>query len=516
MQARRNRDLQDQTADANVFRVGLESKGKGDVSEKESSSDFLATFLTEIGKAKLLTREEEIELSRRVKKSVELQNLRARVSEELGREATHSEWAKAQGCSVYSLRRKLREGELARHKLLATNLRLVVSVAKKYLRCGVELSDLVAAGTMGLSKGVEKFDPNRGYKLSTYVHWWIRQAVTRAVADHSRTIRLPVHVHETLGRLRRAKAQLASEGELANVKNLANTLGLSERKIDNVLKLKYKTRSMNEEVSPNNRMEEGSTMDNFIADPDAETRPWKELEADFLQANVKNVLLDQLDPRERDIIRLRFGFGRTDGRTMTLDVISQRYGVSRERIRQLETVAVRKLKLLSQGKELHSAGGGRSGGREAAIAIGGDDYRSRGDRQENDELCGRSRRGESDDGFVVDARRGGSATLFLPLSGFRVLADAVGYDYPHFNRILKYHLIPDARYTLADLKALREDSLLPTAEGSKLKVFSSRGSKIVWLQGRSIIPAAVTIPNLFVGERIIVHGLSQRLIPPSF
>ncbi|CAI7803057.1 unnamed protein product [Closterium sp. NIES-54] len=261
MQARRNRDLQDQTADANVFRVGLESKGKGDVSEKESSSDFLATFLTEIGKAKLLTREEEIELSRRVKKSVELQNLRARVSEELGREATHSEWAKAQGCSVYSLRRKLREGELARHKLLATNLRLVVSVAKKYIRCGVELSDLVAAGTMGLSKGVEKFDPNRGYKLSTYVHWWIRQAVTRAVADHSRTIRLP--------------------------------------------------------------------------------------------ANVKNVLLDQLDPRERDIIRLRFGFGRTDGRTMTLDVISQRYGVSRERIRQLETVAVRKLKLLSQGKELH-------------------------------------------------------------------------------------------------------------------------------------------------------------------
>ncbi|GJP56331.1 hypothetical protein CLOM_g15393 [Closterium sp. NIES-68] len=353
MQARRNRDLQDQTADANVFRVGLESKGKGDVSEKESSSDFLATFLTEIGKAKLLTREEEIELSRRVKKSVELQNLRARVSEELGREATHAEWAKAQGCSVYSLRRKLREGELARHKLLATNLRLVVSVAKKYLRCGVELSDLVAAGTMGLSKGVEKFDPNRGYKLSTYVHWWIRQAVTRAVADHSRTIRLPVHVHETLGRLRRAKAQLASEGEIANVKNLANTLGLSERKIDNVLKLKYKTRSMNEEVSPNNRMEEGSTMDNFIADPDAETRPWKELEADFLQANVKNVLLDQLDPRERDIIRLRFGFGRTDGRTMTLDVISQRYGVSRERIRQLETVAVRKLKLLSQGKELH-------------------------------------------------------------------------------------------------------------------------------------------------------------------
>ncbi|CAI5990751.1 unnamed protein product [Closterium sp. NIES-64] len=309
MRARRNRDLQDQTADANVFRVGLESKGQGDVSEKESSSDFLATFLTEIGKAKLLTREEEIELSRRVKKSVELQNLRARVSEELGREATHSEWAKAQGCSVYSLRRKLREGELARHKLLATNLRLVVSVAKKYLRCGVELSDLVAAGTMGLSKGVEKFDPNRGYKLSTYVHWWIRQAVTRAVADHSRTIRLPVHVHETLGRLRRAKAQLASEGELANVK--------------------------------------------FIADPDAETRPWKELEADFLQANVKNVLLDQLDPRERDIIRLRFGFGRTDGRTMTLDVISQRYGVSRERIRQLETVAVRKLKLLSQGKELH-------------------------------------------------------------------------------------------------------------------------------------------------------------------
>ncbi|CAI5934852.1 unnamed protein product [Closterium sp. NIES-65] len=537
MQARRNRDLQDQTADANVFRVGLESKGKGDVSEKESSSDFLATFLTEIGKAKLLTREEEIELSRRVKKSVELQNLRARVSEELGREATHSEWAKAQGCSVYSLRRKLREGELARHKLLATNLRLVVSVAKKYLRCGVELSDLVAAGTMGLSKGVEKFDPNRGYKLSTYVHWWIRQAVTRAVADHSRTIRLPVHVHETLGRLRRAKAQLASEGELANVKNLANTLGLSERKIDNVLKLKYKTRSMNEEVSPNNRMEEGSTMDNFIADPDAETRPWKELEADFLQANVKNVLLDQLDPRERDIIRLRFGFGRTDGRTMTLDVISQRYGVSRERIRQLETVAVRKLKLLSQGKELHSCAlllrelvemcyanhpqlpGPRSLRPSLRIL-----FRSPSTSLPVSPFLTIPPSPPSPSPLIpppavrpsVDARRGGSATLFLPLSGFRVLADAVGYDYPHFNRILKYHLIPDARYTLADLKALREDSLLPTAEGSKLKVFSSRGSKIVWLQGRSIIPAAVTIPNLFVGERIIVHGLSQRLIPPSF
>ncbi|GJP56330.1 hypothetical protein CLOM_g15392 [Closterium sp. NIES-68] len=117
---------------------------------------------------------------------------------------------------------------------------------------------------------------------------------------------------------------------------------------------------------------------------------------------------------------------------------------------------------------------------------------------------------------LFDARKGGAATLFLPLSGFRVLADAVGYDYPRFNRILKYHLIPDARYTIADLKALREDSMLPTAEGSDLKVFSPRGAKIVWLQGRSIIPAAVTIPNLFVGENLIVHGLSRRLIPPSF
>ncbi|CAI7915751.1 unnamed protein product [Closterium sp. NIES-53] len=393
MQARRNRDLQDQTADANVFRVGLESKGKGDVSEKESSSDFLATFLTEIGKAKLLTREEEIELSRRVKKSVELQNLRARVSEELGREATHSEWAKAQGCSVYSLRRKLREGELARHKLLATNLRLVVSVAKKYIRCGVELSDLVAAGTMGLSKGVEKFDPNRGYKLSTYLpaladfilSHSVFQAVTRAVADHSRTIRLPVHVHETLGRLRRAKAQLASEGELASVK------------VSDVPPTYILFRSPSTSLS------------------------------DLTVPNPPQPLLPPLFPPSSPPL-----------------------------------------------------------------------------------LPAPSRRPS------VDARRGGSATLFLPLSGFRVLADAVGYDYPQFNRILKYHLIPDARYTLADLKALREDSLLPTAEGSKLKVFSSRGSKIVWLQGRSIIPAAVTIPNLFVGERIIVHGLSQRLIPPSF
>eukprot|EP00244_Chara_vulgaris_P002215 TRINITY_DN1377_c1_g1_i1.p1 TRINITY_DN1377_c1_g1~~TRINITY_DN1377_c1_g1_i1.p1 ORF type:complete len:388 (+),score=49.32 TRINITY_DN1377_c1_g1_i1:87-1166(+) len=326
--------------------------------EKNAAGSTASTpKASKYGKMRLLTKEEEVSLSKMMQEGLSMLAARNRLTQSLGRQPTEEEWAEAVNLPVRELLRLVTEGERARERMIDTNLRLVISVAKRYVNYGLDMPDLIQEGTIGLMRGVEKFDFTRGYKLSTYVHWWIRQAVTRAIADHAKTIRLPVHVHETMGRIRRGKSFLLSEGNEANAYNLSKVLCLPETKVRQLLKVGQRIKSLDEELFCAEGAGNG-TRAAFMHDPDNENNPWDVIEGRMLQEDVCR-LLSVLDPREREILRLHYGVGTKDGMPMTLENISHRYGVSRERVRQVETAAMRKLQLRTRkmqlGHYLHQA-----------------------------------------------------------------------------------------------------------------------------------------------------------------
>ena len=267
--------------------------------------DTVKSFLKDIGKIPLLSAEEEIKLAERMKNG----------------------------------------DEAAKNRLIEANLRLVVSIAKKYVRRGMQFLDLIQEGNMGLIKAVEKFDYTKGFKFSTYATWWVRQAITRAIADQARTIRIPVHMVETITRVKKAQSQLLHEnGAEPNEDEIAEFLGMSVEKVREIIRIAQDPVSLETPIGE----EEDSHLGDFIPDEDAPA-PADEACTSMLKQMLAQVL-DTLSERERRVIILRYGL--IDGRQRTLEEVGQEFQVTRERIRQIETKALRKLRHPTRSRKL--------------------------------------------------------------------------------------------------------------------------------------------------------------------
>ena len=270
--------------------------------------DPVRLYLREIGRIKLLSANEEIELARAI----------------------------IQGGTP---------GAIAKRKLVQANLRLVVSIAKKYVGRGMLFLDLIQEGNLGLIRAAEKFDHERGFKFSTYATWWIRQAITRAIADHARTIRIPVHMVETINKLKKVTRRLAQEfSRKPTEEELAMEMNVSISKLREIIKIAQEPLSLETPIGK----EEDSRLGDFIEDKEADA-PIKTVASDLLREDLAEVLCT-LSPRERDVLRLRFGMD--DGRQRTLEEVGQLFGVTRERIRQIEAKALRKLRHPNRSKRL--------------------------------------------------------------------------------------------------------------------------------------------------------------------
>lgn len=288
--------------------------------------DPVRMYLKEIGRVPLLGMAQEQELARKIE--------RAEDERELAKSAGREPDAKL-----------LEEGEAAKQALTEANLRLVVSIAKKYVGRGMLFLDLIQEGNLGLIRAVEKFDYKKGYKFSTYATWWIRQAITRALADQARTIRIPVHMVETINRLVKISRQLLQElGRDPSVEEIASEMALSSDKVREVMKIAQEPISLETPIGE----EEDSHLGDFIEDPDA-VAPAEAASVTMLKQKMGDVLQNLTD-RERKVLVLRFGL--EDGHQRTLEEVGQEFGVTRERIRQIEAKALRKLRNPSRGKAL--------------------------------------------------------------------------------------------------------------------------------------------------------------------
>lgn len=308
-----------------------------------SIEDPVRMYLKEIGKVPLLSAEEEIELAKNMEAgAVAKEKIAILKSRE--ENATEEELAEIKE-EIKNLQKDLDAGDEAKKRLAEANLRLVVSIAKRYVGRGMLFLDLIQEGNLGLIKAVEKFDYRKGYKFSTYATWWIRQAITRAIADQARTIRIPVHMVETINKLIRVQRQLLQElGRDPFPEEISKVMDLPVEKVREIQKIAQEPVSLETPIGE----EEDSHLGDFIPDDDAPA-PAEAAAFTMLKEQLINVL-DTLTPREEKVLRLRFGLD--DGRARTLEEVGKEFNVTRERIRQIEAKALRKLRHPSRSKKL--------------------------------------------------------------------------------------------------------------------------------------------------------------------
>ena len=293
--------------------------------------DSISLYLKEIGRVPLLTAAEEVDLAKRMERGLlALQRMEEGVEDHVERE---------------QLLWEIRDGERAQEHLIKANSRLVVSVAKKYVGRGVPFLDLIQEGNIGLIRAVNKFDYTRGYKFSTYATWWIRQAVTRAIADQGRTIRVPVHMYEQINRLTRTSRQLVQElGRDPTTEEIAEALEVTPKKVEQVIRVSQRPLSLEMPVGE----EEDSYLGDFIEDEEAQSPT--DAASQQLLREVIDEIFASLTPREVRILQLRFGL--VDGYSYTLEEVGRKFGVTRERIRQIEAQALGRLRHPSRSRKL--------------------------------------------------------------------------------------------------------------------------------------------------------------------
>lgn len=300
--------------------------------DKTITSDPVRMYLKEIGRTPLLVKEEEVSLAKAIEGG-------KRVALRLAKGGEISPEKKE------ALKAKIIHGEEAKHKLTSANLRLVVSIAKKYLGRGLSFLDLIQEGNIGLMRAVEKFDWRRGYKFSTYATWWIRQGITRAIADQARTIRIPVHMIETINKYRSVQRHLEQKYDREpSPEEVGREMGIEKEKAREIVKISQKPASLETPVGE----EKDSRLKDFVVDPEM-VSPTDVAARELLRQNLFSVL-GTLSPREQKVLELRFGL--RDGKMRTLETVGREFGVTRERIRQIEAKALRKLRHPTRARRL--------------------------------------------------------------------------------------------------------------------------------------------------------------------
>src|SRR5579883_276295 len=362
-------DLEMASTEANSFAVNPNRR----------STDLVRLYLQEIGRVRLLGRDEEVSEAQKVQRYLRMRivlanaakqgeetissyfrviEIQERLASELGHRPSFERWARAAGIEVLELKQLLSHGKRrwaeiakltveeldqiqsnglqAKEHMIKANLRLVVSVAKKYQNRGLELLDLIQEGTLGLERAVEKFDPTKGYRFSTYAYWWIRQGITRAIATQSRTIRLPVHITEKLNKIKKAQRKISQEkGRTASIEDIALELEMTAPQVREVLLRVPRSVSLETKVGKEKDTELGDLLETDDVSPE-DTLMREALRRDLQQ------LLADLTTRERDVIQMRFGLG--DGHPYSLAEIGRALDLSRERVRQIEAKALQKLR----------------------------------------------------------------------------------------------------------------------------------------------------------------------------